>query len=87
MKRLVTTTVLALLALAPAIGAACEYKDASIASSSPSPSEQLGMAPAPAASTIPAPVQAKAPAPKTVKQATDRSKTSSDARLVAVKTN
>lgn len=86
MKRALLATSLVLFGLAPAIGAACEYNDASMASTSPP--EQLGMAPAPQASKAPAPVVAKAPAAKTVKQAQDNVKTSeSDARLVAAKTN
>lgn len=85
MKRLLAASSLVLFGLAPAIGAACEYNDASASTSSP---EQLGMAPAPQASKAPAPVIAKAPVAKTAKQATDKVKTaSSDAKLVVVKTN
>jgi hypothetical protein len=69
MKRLLVGTTLALFGLAPAIGAACEYNDASMASSTPA--AQLGLATAPAASKAPAPVVAKAAA-KQVKPASDK---------------
>ena len=66
MKRLLVGTMLALFGLAPAIGAACEYNDASMASSTPP--AQLGLASPPAASKAPAPVAAKAPVVKQAKQ-------------------
>jgi hypothetical protein len=85
MKRIHIATALALFALAPAAGVACDLKDASMAPSYPT--EQLGMA-APAASTTSTSVAAKTPALKTLKQVPDRTKNSaSDAKLVAVKTN
>lgn len=59
MKRLLTTALLALFGLAPAIGAACEYDAAKSASASPP--AQLGSAPA--ATKVPAPQAAKALAP------------------------
>ena len=70
MKRFLVGTMLALFGLAPAIGAACAYNDASMASSTPA--AQLGLATAPAASKAPAPVVAKAAAAKQVKPASDR---------------
>ncbi len=86
MKRVLAATSAVLFCLAPALGAACEYNDASMASTSPA--EQLGMAPAPAASKAPAPVVAKAPVSRTVKQAPDKVRTTaSEAKLVAAKTN
>ena len=42
MKRLLVGTALALFGLAPAIGSACEYNDASMASSEPA--AKLGLA-------------------------------------------
>ena len=71
MKRLLIGTTLALFGLAPAIGAACEYNDASMASSP----AQLGLATAPAASKAPAPIVAKASADKPVKPASDKATT------------
>jgi hypothetical protein len=73
MKRLLIGTTLALFGLAPAIGAACEYNDASMASSTPA--AQLGLATAPAASKAPAPIVAKASADKPVKPASDKATT------------
>jgi len=71
MKRLLVGTALALFGLAPVIGSACEYNDASMASSGPA--EQLGLATPPAASKAPAPVVAKAaPATTQVKRAGDK---------------
>ena len=67
MKRLLIGTALALFGLAPAIGSACEYNDASMASSTPP--AQLGLAAAPAASKAPAPVVAKAPVVRQAKEA------------------
>jgi hypothetical protein len=83
-KRVLAATAVALFGLAPTIGAACEYNDASMASTSPP--TQLGLAPAPAASKTPAPVVAKAPAPKVTKQAGKVATTSSDARFAAATT-
>jgi len=71
MKRLLVGTALALFGLAPAIGSACEYNDASMASSTPA--EKLGLATQPAASKAPAPVVAKAaPTAQQVKRASDK---------------
>ena len=71
MKRILVGTALALFGLAPMIGSACEYNDASMASSGPA--EKLGLATPPAASTAPAPVVAKAaPAVKQQKRASDK---------------
>jgi len=71
MKRLLVGTALALFGLAPAIGSACEYNDASMASSGPA--EKLGLATQPAASKAPAPVVAKAaPTAQQVKRASDK---------------
>jgi hypothetical protein len=83
MKRALAATALALFGLAPAIGAACEYNDASAASAS----EQLGMAPVPPASKAPAPVVAKASAAKTSGVQTKVKAPLTDAKLVAVKSN
>jgi hypothetical protein len=83
MKRILVGTALALFGLAPAIGSACEYNDASMASAAPA--AQPALATAPAASKA-APIVAKAPVDKQAKSARD-SKVSSpapDARLAAL---
>ena len=67
MTRILLGTALAVFGLAPAIGSACEYNDASMASATPP--AQLGLQAPPAASKAPAPVVAKAPA---VKQTRDK---------------
>ena len=86
MKRVLAVTALVLFGLAPAIGTACEYNDASQASQSTP--EQLGLAPTPAASKAPAPVVAKAPVAKSVKQARKGTTTpKADAKVLAATTN
>jgi hypothetical protein len=70
MKRILIGTALALFGLAPAIGSACEYNDATSASATPP--TQLGMASPPPASKAPAPAAAKAPLLKQAKQAGDK---------------
>jgi len=65
MKRVLAATAVAIFGLAPAIGAACDYDDAT--SASVTPPVQVA-APAPAATKMPAPTVAKAPAPRAVKQ-------------------
>ena len=70
MKRSIAVAVLALFGLAPAVGAACEYNQATAPST---PAEQLGLAPAPAASKA-APVVARAPVAKVQKQAVGKDK-------------
>ena len=64
MKRLVAGMTLALFGLAPMAGFACEYTDASMASSTPE--AKLGLAAAPQATKAPT-VVVKAPAAKQVK--------------------
>jgi hypothetical protein len=77
-------TALALFGLAPAIGSACEYNDASMASSEPA--AKLGLATSPAASKAPAPVVAKAVTASKATRASDKATTSPapDARLAAI---
>jgi hypothetical protein len=70
MKRILVGTALAVFGLAPAIGSACEYNQASMASSAPA--AQTGLATPPAASTAPAPVVANAATARQVKQASDK---------------
>ncbi len=65
MKRLVAGMTLAQFGLAPMAGLACEYTDASMASSTPE--AKLGLAAAPQATKAPAAVVAKAPATTQVK--------------------
>ena len=82
MKRFLVGTALALFVLAPAIGTACEYNDASMASSGPA--EKLGLASAPAASKAPAPVVAKAaPAAKQQRAGDKATSTSRNTKLAA----
>ncbi|HSU42940.1 MAG TPA: hypothetical protein VLN42_01850 [Casimicrobiaceae bacterium] len=83
MKRILVGTALALFGLAPAIGSACEYNEASMASSTPA--AQTGPATPPAASTAPAPVVAKAATARQVKQASDKATSPTpNAKLAAV---
>jgi hypothetical protein len=83
MKRILVGTALALFGLAPAIGSACEYNDASMASSTPA--AQLGLAAPPVASKAPAPVVAKAATAKQAKPASDKATSPApNAKLAAV---
>jgi hypothetical protein len=83
MKRILVGTALALFGLAPAIGSACEYNDASMASSTPA--AQLGLATPPAASKAPAPIVAKAATAKQAKPASDKATSPApNAKLAAV---
>ena len=85
MKTAVAAAVMALLGLAPTIGAACEYNDASSASATPV--EQMASASTPAASKVPAPTVAKALTPNAVKQVTVKVKPASDQKLASGSTN
>jgi hypothetical protein len=85
MKTAVAATVLVLLGLAPSIGAACEYNDASSASATPV--EQMASASTPAASKVPAPTVAKTLPPSTVKQVAVKVKPVSDQKVAAGTTN
>jgi hypothetical protein len=69
MKRLLIGTALALFGLAPMIGSACEYTDASMASATPP--AKLGLA-TPAASQAPAPTVVKAPVVKQAREVGDK---------------
>jgi hypothetical protein len=80
MKRILAATALVAFGLAPTIGYACEYNDASMASANTT--GQLGLQPAPQASKAPAPVVAKAVTPKVVKQAKTKAPVT-DAKLAA----
>lgn len=83
MKRLLVGTALALFGLAPAIGSACEYNDASMASSEPA--AKLGLATPPAASKAPAPVVAKAPTARKATRVSDKTASPTpNAKLAAV---
>jgi len=86
MKRILIGTALALFGLAPTIGSACEYNDATSASAS-TPA-QLAMASPPAASKAPAPAVAKAPLFKQAKQVGDKTASPApDARTARVAAN
>jgi hypothetical protein len=67
MKRELAAVALAVFGLAPAVGAACEYKDDSSASATPA--VQVGLAPAPAASVVPNATIKKSVLPSAAKQA------------------
>ncbi len=67
MKRMLAATALVAFGLAPAVGFACEYNDASMASANST--EPPGLQAAPQASKAAAPVVAKAVMRKAVKQA------------------
>jgi hypothetical protein len=86
MKRILIGTALALFGLAPAIGSACEYNDATSASATP-PS-QLGLASPPPASKAPAPVATKAPLVKQAKRTDDKAASpAQDVKVAKVSTN
>jgi hypothetical protein len=78
-------TALALFGLAPTIGSACEYNDATSASATPP--TQLGMASPPPASKAPAPVVAKAPLLKQAKPAGNQATAPAPAAKVASVSN
>ncbi len=81
MKTVLTAIALALFGLAPAIGAACEYNDASSASATPV--EQMASASTPAASKVPAPTVAKALTPNAVKPVAVKVKPMSDQKIAS----
>ena len=83
MRKILAAVTLTAFAFAPAIGVACEYGDAAMASAEPP--AQLGSAPAPAASKAPAPaVVAKASARKAVKEPAEKaSKPSVETKVAA----
>jgi hypothetical protein len=86
MKRILIGTALALFGLAPTIGSACEYNDATSASATPP--AQLAMASPPAASKAPAPAVAKGPLFKQAKQAGDKAASPSvDAKVAKASAN
>jgi hypothetical protein len=86
MKRILIGTALALFGLAPTIGSACEYNDATSASATP-PS-QLGLASPPQASKAPAPVATKAPLVKQAKSSADKAaSTAQGVKVAKVSTN
>ena len=72
MKKALAVAALAAFGLSPAVGAACEYNDASSASATPA--VQVGLAQAPAATVVPTPTVAKALAPNAAKQVTGKVK-------------
>ena len=81
MKTVLTAIALVLFGLAPAIGAACEYNDASSASATPV--EQMASASTPAASKVPAPTVAKALTPNAVKPVAVKVKPVSDQKIAS----
>lgn len=85
MKRIVIAAVVATFGLAPAIGFACEYNDASMASANSA--QQPGLQPAPQASKASVPTVAKAVAPKAAKQAQARTATPATDANLAVANN
>jgi hypothetical protein len=85
MKRFLAVAALAAFGLAPAIGAACEYGDASMASADPP--AQLGLQPAPEASKAPAPTTVAKATPKALKQAPDKVRKPADAKVAVASRN
>ena len=86
MKRILIGTALAMFGLAPTIGSACEYNDATSASATPP--TQLGMASPPPASKAPAPAVVKAPLVKQAKAAGAKaSSPARDAKVASVSNN
>ncbi|HET8584875.1 MAG TPA: hypothetical protein VFS06_10055 [Casimicrobiaceae bacterium] len=82
MKRLVAGMTLALFGLAPMAAMACEYTDASMASSTPE--AKLGLVAAPQATKAPATVVAKEAATKQVKATTsDKARTPANDTKIA----
>jgi hypothetical protein len=85
MKRLLALAATAALALAPALGSACDYATEAMATAP----EQLAKAPEPAATKVPTSATAKAPVFKnTAKQVVVKNKEPApDAKVVVVSTN
>lgn len=84
MKRLLVATALAIFALAPGIGLACEHDT----SGSAAMNDLLGLAPVPAATKVPAQTVAKAPVAKAAKQVVAKTKVSvPTAKVAAASTN
>ena len=82
MKRLVAGMTLALFGLAPMAAMACEYTDASMASSTPE--AKLGLVAEPQATKAPATVVAKEAATKQVKATTsDKARTPANDTKIA----
>jgi hypothetical protein len=82
MKKALAVAALAAFGLSPAVGAACEYNDASSASAAPP--VQVGLAQAPAATMVPTPTVAKALAPNAAKQVSGKVKAPVPDQKVAV---
>ena len=85
MKKAVAAVALTLFGLAPAIGVACEYNDASSASANPV--EQMASASAPAATKVPAAPAAKAGVQSAAKPAVVRVKQASDTKVAVSSAN
>ena len=83
MKRILATAALVAFGLAPAVGLACEYNDASMASANST--EQPGLQAAPQASKAPALVVAKAVMRKAVKHTKTKAPVT-DAKLAVAAT-
>ena len=82
MKRALAAVAVAVFGLSPAIGAACEYNDASSASATPP--VQMGLAQAPAATMVPTAAVAKTLAPNTARQVPSKAKAPVPDQKVAV---
>jgi hypothetical protein len=85
MKKLVAAAVLAAFGVAPAVGFACEYNDASMASADPP--AQLGLQPAPQASKAPAPTVAAKAVPNAQKQVPDKARAPVEAKMAVATRN
>ncbi|HEY4139502.1 MAG TPA: hypothetical protein VGN65_13655 [Casimicrobiaceae bacterium] len=85
MKTAVTAVALALFGLAPAMGAACEYNDASSASANPV--EQMASASTPAATKVPTAPVAKAGLQSPAKPAVVKVRQASDPKVAVSSTH
>jgi hypothetical protein len=85
MKKFLAAAVVAAFGVAPVVGLACEYNDASMASADPP--AQLGLQPAPQASKAPAPTTVAKALPKAQKQVADKARTPVDAKMAVATRN
>ena len=85
MKTAIPVVALTLFSLAPAIGMACEYNDATSASATPV--EQLAAASTPAATKVPAQNVAKTSAQTATKPVAVKVKQATDQKVAASATN
>ena len=87
MKQVLMLAVLAIFGVAPTIGGACEYNDASSASASPPAQLVSAPTPTPAATRVPTATPAKSVAPKATKQVVEKVKTPAPDQTLAAATS